>query len=82
MGGLVASLALLALAVPLIRNPSGEDSRVTTGGMLQVIWLLRTHPEIQKIVCAVEDPSDKNLRTAGMVEVRLADTRAASGEVP
>lgn len=40
-------------------------------GLLHIIWLFRSHPELESQLEQVEDPTDHNLRDAGMVRVQL-----------
>ena len=42
-------------------------------GLLQIIWIFEHHPGLHKILEQVEDPTDDNLRLAGVVNVCLAD---------
>ncbi|KAJ7182980.1 hypothetical protein C8R43DRAFT_968629 [Mycena crocata] len=75
-GGLVASLALLVLSLPLIvmgfqkPDPSGGgevNSSIGGSGVLQSIWLYRNHTELEGLLAQVDDPTNENLRRAGMV---------------
>ncbi|KAJ6522729.1 hypothetical protein B0H19DRAFT_1085988 [Mycena capillaripes] len=69
--GFAASIALTILALPLIRfQPDAMDkTTVSVGGtgVLHSIWLYRNHPELETLLPQVDDPTDTNLRKAGMV---------------
>ncbi|KAJ7794609.1 hypothetical protein B0H14DRAFT_2922762 [Mycena olivaceomarginata] len=71
VAGLVASIALLLVALPFsLKNPNSEkasDVPLDGTGILHVIWLYRNHPELEQ----VGQPTDQNLREAGMVRTRL-----------
>ncbi|KAJ7595335.1 hypothetical protein C8J56DRAFT_922128 [Mycena floridula] len=69
--GLLSSLVLLAVIMPGILHKN--DIKVESAGILQVIWLLRDHPEIQQVIGRLEDPSDEELRKAGRLEVRFLE---------
>jgi hypothetical protein len=71
--GLGASIVLFILAVTFSACNSKSNSSLTSLGLLQIIWLFEHHPELSEILENVEDPTDYNLRTAGLVKVRLAD---------
>ncbi|KAJ7823142.1 hypothetical protein B0H14DRAFT_2827074, partial [Mycena olivaceomarginata] len=62
VAGLVASIALLLKA---------SDVPLDGTGILHVIWLYRNHPELETLVEQVGQPTDQNLREAGMVRTRL-----------
>jgi hypothetical protein len=42
-------------------------------GFLQIIWVFEHHPELAEILEQVEEPTNCNLRAAGLVKVRLLD---------
>ncbi|KAJ7710706.1 hypothetical protein B0H17DRAFT_1173615 [Mycena rosella] len=77
--GLVASiaLALLSLSYSLFHGGIGDDSDLPIHGtgILHAIWLYRNHPELETILEQVEDPTDANLRQAGMIRTRLVGGR-------
>ncbi|KAF7367706.1 hypothetical protein MSAN_00834400 [Mycena sanguinolenta] len=74
--GLATSILLVTLALPHLREPPGRKPPVSGTGLLHVIWLWRNRPEIQDLVPQVDEPTDRNLREAGMVKVALIDTEA------
>ncbi|KAJ7580626.1 hypothetical protein C8J56DRAFT_1102888 [Mycena floridula] len=76
--GLATSIFLLALAMPGILNKN--DVKVDSAGILQVIWLLQEHPEIQQAITRVQDPSDAELRKAGMTEVCFGEELKQAAE--
>jgi hypothetical protein len=43
-----------------------------------MIWLFRNHPDLAEQLKQVEEPTDYNLRSAGMVRIQLlGDTEVA-----
>ncbi|KAJ7759985.1 hypothetical protein B0H16DRAFT_1688887 [Mycena metata] len=68
--GLAASVALFLL--PLLPSLFLKDRRRDTDvpidgmGMLHAIWLYRNHPELQTLMEQVDEPTEANLREAGM----------------
>ncbi|KAJ7080252.1 hypothetical protein C8R44DRAFT_862910 [Mycena epipterygia] len=71
--GLGASIVLLILALTFSANAGSPDPYLTSLGFLQVSWVFQNHPQLLEILEQVEDPTDHNLRIAGLVEVRLLD---------
>ncbi|KAJ6479803.1 hypothetical protein C8R45DRAFT_1006019 [Mycena sanguinolenta] len=76
MAGLVASLFLTIISLRFINfradtASTGNDHEIDGMGFLQAIWLFRHHPELEITLEQVEDPTDDNLRRAGMVHIRL-----------
>ncbi|KAJ6467449.1 hypothetical protein C8R45DRAFT_938790 [Mycena sanguinolenta] len=70
--GLVVSIVLMAIALPLFRGSEfGKDLAADGTGILHTIWLCRNHPRLQQILEQVDYPSDANLRAARMVRTRL-----------
>jgi hypothetical protein len=83
-GGLAASVALTILCLPFLARPEkqgmAEESVVMEGtGFLHAIWLYRNQPELAAALRQVEDPTDHNLREAGMVRATLLE-RCLRGE--
>ncbi|KAK0438168.1 uncharacterized protein EV420DRAFT_1486822 [Desarmillaria tabescens] len=64
--GLAASTGLL-LVFWLAGKPIEGDSGIDTIGVLQIVWLMRTRPDLQRIVSDVHEPTVENLRESGMV---------------
>ncbi|KAF7374154.1 hypothetical protein MSAN_00297100 [Mycena sanguinolenta] len=80
VAGLAASvmLALLSLqfwhlGAEAVRE--GGHASLDGTGLLHAIWLYRNHPELEGLLKQVDDPTEGNLRAAGMVRVRLLDRR-------
>ncbi|KAF8510741.1 hypothetical protein JB92DRAFT_2938041 [Gautieria morchelliformis] len=73
--GLCVSIALLVLALTIVRLPgqstSTLDSELNVFGLLQFMWLLGTGLDAQSQVAEVERPTTDNLRQAGMIYIRL-----------
>ncbi|KAK0436002.1 hypothetical protein EV421DRAFT_1147129 [Armillaria borealis] len=65
--GLLASIGLLLLVFWLVGKPIEGDSGIDTIGVLQIVWLMRTRPDLQRIVSDVDEPTVENLRESGMV---------------
>ncbi|KAK0204404.1 hypothetical protein DFS33DRAFT_1382291 [Desarmillaria ectypa] len=71
LAGLSASVGLLLLVFRLIGTPILGDSGIDTIGVLQILWLMRTRPDLQTIISDVDEPSTDNLREAGMVNTSM-----------
>jgi hypothetical protein len=71
--GLGASILLLILAVMLSAGTRTSNSGLNSLGFLQIVWVFEHHPELSEILEQVEDPTDYNLRAAGLFKVRLLD---------
>jgi len=48
-----------------------RTDEVDSVGLLQAIWLLQSHPDVQRTISEVEVPTESNLRRAGMMEINL-----------
>ncbi|KAJ7924190.1 hypothetical protein B0H13DRAFT_2654929 [Mycena leptocephala] len=70
--GMAASVALLSLAIPHLRQPVGHGQSLDGTGILHVIWLFRNNPEWAEVIPQIDDPTDQELRAAAMVEVSHA----------
>jgi len=72
---LAASVALMLLSLAHLLLPTegkeGHDLPIDGTGLLHVIWLYRNHPELEVLLEQVENPTEDNLRHAGMVPVTL-----------
>ncbi|KAJ7751923.1 hypothetical protein DFH07DRAFT_825880 [Mycena maculata] len=71
--GFSASILLLGLAISFCTGADGPTTYLNGLGFLQIIWVFQHHPELSEILEHVDDPTDYNLRVAGLVKVRLAD---------
>ncbi|KAK0444035.1 hypothetical protein EV421DRAFT_2035066 [Armillaria borealis] len=69
--GLGASIGLFLLAFRLTGTPIVGDSGIDTIGVLQILWLMRTRPDLQRIISDVDEPSTDILREAGMVNTSM-----------
>ncbi|KAF8170909.1 hypothetical protein K438DRAFT_1982466 [Mycena galopus ATCC 62051] len=80
--GLFASATLLLLSLRISRfRKAGTheyDVQIDGAGMLHAIWLYCGHPELETLIEQVEDPTDVNLREAGMVTTRFGVPEASS----
>ena len=54
---------MVPLWITPIRTPVDE---IDSFGLLQVIWVIQRHPDLQTIIGNVQTPSEENLREAGM----------------
>lgn len=70
--GLAASIVLLVLALKFLVATRGLVSADGLG-LLHTIWFFQHHPDLTEILEQVEDPTDYNLRVAGLIKVRLLD---------
>jgi hypothetical protein len=71
--GLGASIVLLILVLTFSASMGRSNPYVNGMGFLQAIWVFEHHPELSEILEQVADPTDHNLRVAGLVKVRLLD---------
>ncbi|KAJ7142615.1 hypothetical protein C8R44DRAFT_725953 [Mycena epipterygia] len=71
--GLCASILMLILSITMSVGGDRPVGYLNGLGLLQIIWVFQHHPELSQILQQVEDPTDYNLRVAGLVTVRLAD---------
>lgn len=64
----------MILAMGLGRLPDNAvRMAVNDLGMLQTMWLSNRHSGVRRLVAAVKQPTDENLRMVGMQEICLAD---------
>ncbi|KAJ7479024.1 hypothetical protein FB451DRAFT_1450718 [Mycena latifolia] len=73
--GLVASVTLFLLSLSFSLGGAHEDKEIQMDGtgILHAIWLYRSHPELERLMPHVENPTDNNLREAGMVRTKLIE---------
>ncbi|KAJ7085072.1 hypothetical protein C8R44DRAFT_903058 [Mycena epipterygia] len=71
--GLGASCLLLLLAIAFSAGTQNPKTSLNGLGLLQIIWVLHHHPYLSDILEHVEDPTDYNLREAGLVKLRMSD---------
>jgi hypothetical protein len=74
--GLCASLVLLFLAITFAADIQEPSSHFDSLGLLQILWIFERHPYLSDLLEQVEDPTNYNLRDAGLVKVRLLDALA------
>jgi len=69
-----ASVIMLGLALYMTRADASHDTQtvIPNTGALQLLWLGRHSVPIHDFLEGVEDPTDVNLRRAGMVDVCFA----------
>ncbi|KAJ7229942.1 hypothetical protein GGX14DRAFT_581646 [Mycena pura] len=65
--GLAGSILLLVLIGWISTGTNSSNPPLAHLGLLQIIWIFEHHPELHKIVEQVDDPTDDNLRSAGLV---------------
>ncbi|KAF7375776.1 hypothetical protein MSAN_00467300 [Mycena sanguinolenta] len=73
--GLVVSLVLMTVSLPLLPGGFDEKLPIDGTGVLHTIWLYRNNPELQRMLEQVKYPTLENLRAAGMVRTRLMADR-------
>ncbi|KAF8214817.1 hypothetical protein K438DRAFT_2138348 [Mycena galopus ATCC 62051] len=78
--GLGASILMCLMTVPYALSDSGSQLSVEKTGLLQIIWIFRRHTELNDSLPQVADPTDTNLRTAGLVTVKLSGHSSAVKE--
>ncbi|KAJ7903208.1 hypothetical protein B0H13DRAFT_2335168 [Mycena leptocephala] len=80
--GLAASVTLLLLSLSFSLSGARDDKEIPMDGIgiLHAIWLYRNHPELERLMPHVENPTDNNLREAGMMV--STSTRVAQNEEP
>ncbi|KAJ7333939.1 hypothetical protein DFH08DRAFT_1019744 [Mycena albidolilacea] len=71
--GPAASICLTLLSLYFCRDQSGSHISFSGSGFLHAIWLFRSHSDLETVLPHVEKPTQNNLRTAGMVPVKLID---------
>lgn len=69
--GMAASVALLLLAVPHLRQAVGHGHSLDGTGILHVIWLFRNNPEWAEVIPQINDPTEQELRAAAIMEVSV-----------
>ncbi|KAF8158672.1 hypothetical protein K438DRAFT_2026078 [Mycena galopus ATCC 62051] len=71
-------LALISLRHSIFRKLSTNDDNLTIDGtgILHTIWLYRNHPQLNRTLEQVHQPSDENLRKAGMVKTCFGGSRS------
>ncbi|THV00304.1 hypothetical protein K435DRAFT_837392 [Dendrothele bispora CBS 962.96] len=62
-GAFALSIFLLALAAPAILD--NNSLQIDSVGILQMVWLLQEHQELQDRIGSVENPTTEKLREAG-----------------
>ncbi|KAJ7193131.1 hypothetical protein GGX14DRAFT_593206 [Mycena pura] len=71
--GLAGSIILLILIGWISIGTNRSNLPLAHLGLLQIIWIFEHHPELHEILEQVDDPTDDNLRSAGLINVCLAD---------
>ncbi|KIJ61257.1 hypothetical protein HYDPIDRAFT_31555 [Hydnomerulius pinastri MD-312] len=74
--GLCVSIFLLLLAHILTRTAAQAEDNHTPGnaGILQLLWLFSRQPGIRESLYDVDEPSEEQLRKAGLVNVQAVDS--------
>ncbi|KAF8164110.1 hypothetical protein K438DRAFT_1984814 [Mycena galopus ATCC 62051] len=84
--GILASAILLLVSLQFLdfrKSREHDDDVVISGmGLLHAIWLYREHPELEKLLEQVVEPTDENLRRAGMVQMGLAGSGSGKRRRP
>ncbi|KAJ7635724.1 hypothetical protein DFH06DRAFT_1434353 [Mycena polygramma] len=83
-GGLVASILLTILSLPssLYRGRRRlGDVQINGTGILDIIWLYRNHPDLQRLILPAQDLTNTHLRQGGMVQTRLVTGHVRRREI-
>ncbi|KAJ7192328.1 hypothetical protein GGX14DRAFT_595889 [Mycena pura] len=67
--GLAGSILLLVLIGWISIGTNNSNPPLARLGLLQIIRIFEHHPELHEILEQVDDPTDDNLRSAGMVNI-------------
>ncbi|KAJ7892194.1 hypothetical protein B0H13DRAFT_1886843 [Mycena leptocephala] len=66
--GLASSIALLVISITPFTAAGYSTTALDKMGLLQAMWVFHHHPDLSEILEQVEDPTDHNLRVAGLIE--------------
>ncbi|KAJ7701977.1 hypothetical protein B0H16DRAFT_1483316 [Mycena metata] len=55
-----------------------DDIPIEGTGLLHAIWLYRNHPDLETRLDQVENPTEMNLRHAGMVDTQLVEVESGN----
>ncbi|KAF8148724.1 hypothetical protein K438DRAFT_1989092 [Mycena galopus ATCC 62051] len=84
--GILASAILLLVSLQFLdfrkSREHDDDIAISGMGLLHAVWLYREHPELEKLLEQVVEPTDENLRRAGMVQMRLAGSGSGKRQRP
>ncbi|KAJ6536900.1 hypothetical protein B0H19DRAFT_1382740 [Mycena capillaripes] len=72
--GLLAYTSLTALSVSYCKDQIGSNVPLAGFGFLHTIWLFHNHPDLDVVLPRVDDPTDRNLREAGMIPIKLGES--------
>ncbi|KAF7333392.1 hypothetical protein MVEN_02354900 [Mycena venus] len=76
---LSASIVLTVLSPEHLSGTQNQEEeqnlQIDRTGLLHAIWLYSDHPGLEALLKQVENPTDVNLRDAGMVQIRLVGPR-------
>ncbi|KAJ7203832.1 hypothetical protein GGX14DRAFT_569876 [Mycena pura] len=71
MLGLASSILSALLAIKFIRGNKAAHTSLRNMGILHIIWMYRDQPLLTRCLEHLDDPTDRNLRAAGMVKFQL-----------
>ncbi|KAK7018990.1 hypothetical protein R3P38DRAFT_2979971 [Favolaschia claudopus] len=82
ISGFIASILLLLLSLPssLFSRRNETGASLDGMGFLHSIWLYRNHRELETLLVQVDDPTQDNLRAAGMVKTALTNNNGDTQE--
>ncbi|KAJ7230365.1 hypothetical protein GGX14DRAFT_3757 [Mycena pura] len=69
--GLASSILSALLAIKFIRGNKAAHTSLKNMGILHIIWIYRDQPLLTRCLEHLDDPTDRNLRAAGMVKFQL-----------
>ncbi|KAJ7828011.1 hypothetical protein B0H13DRAFT_2373448 [Mycena leptocephala] len=75
VGSVFLMLSSLQHSLPRAHHADEQDLSIYGKGLLHAIWLYRNHPELELLLEQVADPTDRHLRNAGMIPIRLVGPR-------
>ncbi|KAJ7875788.1 hypothetical protein B0H13DRAFT_2347933 [Mycena leptocephala] len=64
-----ASIVLLFLIFMFSSGTHISSPSLNSMGFLQILWVFEHHPELSEILEQVDNPTEHNLRTAGLVKI-------------
>lgn len=70
--GFGTSLLLSMLCISLLHRAVKEKGVIEASGILHNIWLWRSHPRLRSLLSDIKQPTEVNLRTAGLIPVQLS----------
>ncbi|KAJ7019086.1 hypothetical protein C8F04DRAFT_353328 [Mycena alexandri] len=70
--GFGTSLLLAMICISLLHSAVKEKGAIEASGILHNIWLWRSHPRLRSLLSDIKQPTEANLRTAGLIPIQLS----------